>query len=94
MDSSTMQDRYSITVGHEVNEVIEYVQSRFKTSPDLKVAYPELLNELQGIINEPDYDSISDYTLFIRGYFYGHENIAAKTGDISNIPKKSWWKFW
>ncbi|MVM30775.1 hypothetical protein GO755_12100 [Spirosoma sp. HMF4905] len=76
MDASTMQDRYSITVGHEPNEVIKYVKSRFQDAPDLKNDYPQLVDELQSIIDDPDYESIADYSKFIRGYFLGHSNIA------------------
>lgn len=74
MDASTMQDRYSITVGHEPDEVIKYVEGCFQTNPELYKDYAELIEELQDIIDDPDYDSIADYSTFIRGYFFGHEN--------------------
>lgn len=95
MDASTMQDRYSITVGHEVNEVQKYVYSRFEKDPNLKDNYSGLLDELQGIIDEPDYDSIAEYKKFVRGYFYGHDNVDKEIEPIPpNQPNKPWWKFW
>lgn len=76
MDASTMQDRYSITVGHEPDEVIRYVENRFRDNPALRNHYSGLPDELQGIIHYPDYDSIADYSRFIHGYFFGHEDDA------------------
>ena len=97
MDASTMQDRYSITVGHEPDEVIKYVEARFRENPNLRNDYSGLLDELQSIIHEPDYDSVSDYSRFIRGYFFGHENVAINSDSNENVPrisKRRWWKFW
>lgn len=97
MDASTMQDRYSITVGHEPNEVIEYVENCLRNNPDLRNDYSALSDELQGIIDYPDYDSIADYSRFIHGYFFGHENVATESKHNENPPKslnKPWWKFW
>jgi hypothetical protein len=97
MDASTMQDRYSITVGHEPSEVIKYVEDRFRDNPNLRNDYSGLLDELQGIIDCPDYDSIADYSRFIRGYFFGHENVALNPDsneNLSKAPNKPWWKFW
>ena len=97
MDASTMQDRYSITVGHEPTEVIKYVEDSFKDNPDIRNDYSGLLDELQSIIDYPDYDSIADYSKFIRGYFFEHENGAIETvinEDLPKAPKRSWWKFW
>ena len=97
MDASTMQDRYSITVGHEPDEVIKYVEERFRDNPNLRNDYSGLLDELQSIIDYPDYDSIADYSRFIRGYFFGHENVAMNPDskeNLSKAPNKPWWKFW
>lgn len=71
MDASTMQDRYSITVDHEPTEVIAYVESCFAKDPKLRLKYPTLLEELQGIIDCPDFDSVASYTASLRMYFRG-----------------------
>ena len=97
MDASTMQDRYSITVGHDPSEVIKYVEARFEEDPSLRDNYSGLIDQLQSIIDNPDYDSIDDYSQFIRGYFFGHESVA--TNAVSNegaqsVAKRPWWKFW
>jgi hypothetical protein len=83
MDACTMQDRTSITVGHEPIEVIKYVEKRFEEDPKLKTVYAGLIKELQGIIDCPDYESIEEYSRFVRGYFFGHDS-----------PRRAWWKFW
>lgn len=96
MDASTMQDRYSITVGHEPTEVINYVESRFQEDPSLRNDYSGLRDELQGIIDAPDYDSIANYSKFIRGYFFGHDNgkINPDNKDGAPTAPRRWWKFW
>lgn len=97
MDASTMQDRYSITVGHEPSEVIKYVESRFHDDPSLRNDYSGLIDELQSIIDAPDYESIANYSQFIRGYFFGHENVGItpdSNDDVPPAPKRPWWKFW
>jgi hypothetical protein len=97
MDASTMQDRYSITVGHEPNEIIKYVEDRFENNPLLRNDYFGLIEELQRIIDEPDYESITAYSRFIRGYFFGNENVEINpesNDDVLTTPKRRWWKFW
>jgi hypothetical protein len=94
MDSSIMQDRTSLTVGHEIDEVIQYVRDEFEKKPALQKNYPELVNELQNLKDKPDYDSVADYTLFLRGYFYGHEKVSGRVITDSHTTEKPWWKFW
>lgn len=69
MDCCTMQDRYSITVGHEPTEVMKYVEDRFQKDPGLRHRYSGLLEQLQDIIDHPEYDSVADYSRFIHDYF-------------------------
>jgi len=66
-------DREMITVGHEIEEVIKYVKNEFKKDSRLELKYYGILDELQGLKDIPDYDSIQAYTKFIKGYFYGHD---------------------
>jgi len=66
-----------ITVGHNVDEVINYVQEEFKKNPELQAKHPGILAELYDLKTFPDYDSIESYRKFIRGYFFGHEEILA-----------------
>lgn len=96
MDAGTMLDRTSIIVGHEVGEVIDYVQKEFKKSASLEQKYPRILDELKLLQAYPDYSSIADYANFIRGYFYDQKSIHPKA-NIENLPNttiKPWWKFW
>ena len=76
MDVGFMLDREMITVGHNIDEVIEYVEMRFRDSPTLKENYSGILEELNGLKEFPDYENIDVYHLFIRGYFYGHHNVS------------------
>jgi hypothetical protein len=76
MDVGCMLDREMITVGHSIDVVVAYVEARFRDSPRLKERYSGILEELNGLKEFPDYESIDDYHLFIRGYFYGHENVS------------------
>jgi hypothetical protein len=75
MDVGCMLDREMITVGHNIDEVVEYVKTRFR-DPTLKEKYSGILEELNSLKEFPDYESIDAYHLFIRGYFYGHENVS------------------
>ena len=76
MDVGCMLDREMITVGHDVDEVIEYVEATFQANPTFKEKYAGIIKELNGLKEFPDYDSIDAYHLFIRGYFYGHDNVS------------------
>ncbi|WP_140469558.1 hypothetical protein [Hymenobacter nivis] len=73
MDVGITLDREMMTVGHEVAEVRAYAREVFRQQPPLQTRYPTLLQELDGLVAYPDYDSLEDYRTFIRGYFYGHE---------------------
>jgi hypothetical protein len=76
MDVGCMLDREMITVGHNVDEVIEYVEATFQTNPPFKEKYSGIIEALKDLKEFPDYDSIDAYHLFIRGYFYGHDNVS------------------
>lgn len=103
MDVGCLLDREMITVGHEVPEVVAYVQQAFIDEPHLRVRYPTLLEELHGLVEYPDYDSRAQYRAGIRDYFYGYEADQATSPptpppavSLSGYePKaKPWWKFW
>lgn len=96
MDVGCMLDREAITVGHEIKEVIEYVQTEFIKDSTLKRRYPTILEELQSLRDYPNYNSITDYGHFIKGYFYGHENIITEknSAKVNDSETKPWWKFW
>jgi len=72
MDVGMLLDREMMTVRHEVEEVIRYVETVFLYQPELQARYPTILQELDELLTEPDYDSREAYRTFIRGYFYGH----------------------
>jgi hypothetical protein len=76
MDVGCMIDREMITVRHDIDEVIEYVETTFRNNPAMEEKYSGIIEELKGLKEFPDYDSINAYHLFIRGYFYGHDNVS------------------
>lgn len=102
MDVGCLLDREMITVGHEVPQVIAYVQQAFTTEPPLRLRYPTLLEELQGLVEHPNYSSISQYRAAVQHYFHGCETDQAisppplpAVGLSGYEPRpKPWWKFW
>jgi len=66
MDTGIMLDRQAITVGHEVEEIITYVESRFNEYPILINKYPNMLADLKDLQLNPDYASIATYSQFIK----------------------------
>jgi hypothetical protein len=106
MDVHFLLDREMMTVRHEVPDVICYVEAEFLREPLLRTRYPTILEELNGMLEHPDYNSVEDYRTFIRGYFYGHEDEDSDGGstDTDTVPTaslsgyeprpKPWWKFW
>lgn len=106
MDVAILMDREMITVRHEVPDVIRYVEAEFLREPLLKARYSTILEELRGLLEQPDYTSLEDYRVFIRGYFYGHENKDDIVDDAGTTieptvslsgyePRpRPWWKFW
>ncbi|WP_153799505.1 hypothetical protein [Foetidibacter luteolus] len=73
MDAGLGLDREMICVGHEVDDVIKYIQEEFKANPKLANQYPKILTELNGLKEFPDYESTEAYSKFIKGYFFGHD---------------------
>jgi hypothetical protein len=61
MDVGILLDREMILVGHEVPEVVAYVEQVFNDEPHLRVRYPSLLEELHGLVEYPDYESRAQY---------------------------------
>jgi hypothetical protein len=97
MDASTMQDQYSISLGHDPDKVIEYVKARFAQNPNLKDNYPDLIQQLESIRDDREYGTIAEYSTFIRGYFFGHgENESSESEQLTPVisPRRPWWKFW
>lgn len=104
MDVGCLLDREMITVGHEIPEVVAYVQQVFADEPHLRLRYPTLLDELHGLVEYPDYNNIAQYRVGIQDYFYGHEvdqapspatPLAPAVGLSGYEPRtKLWWKFW
>ncbi|MDP9081516.1 MAG: hypothetical protein M3O71_29235 [Bacteroidota bacterium] len=75
MDTGMMLDREAMTLGHEIEKVIDYVESRFESEPALAGKYPDMLADLKDLQLNPDYENIGTYTQFIKGYFFGREKI-------------------
>jgi hypothetical protein len=104
MDVGILLDREMMTVRHEVPDVIRYVEAAFLEQSLLQTQYPTILEELYGLLEHPDYNSVEDYRTFIRGYFYGHEDEDSTEDSTDTLPPaslsgyeprpKSWWKFW
>ena len=90
MDVGISLDREMLYMNHLIDQVIEFTEKDITENTDLKTKYPKILEELYSLKNEPDYESEEDYNLFIRGYFFGHENISSEL----ILEKKKWWKFW
>lgn len=88
MDVGLMLDREMLYLGQPIENVIEYVNSEMQNNSDLRLQYPNLLPELLNLKKRPDYGSVEEYSKFIKGYFFGHED------EISTHPAKPWWKFW
>jgi len=89
--------------------VIDYVESEFKRRPELKEKYPTILDELNGLLEYPDYDSIKDYSKFLKDYFLGPKKAAETINETIDMTEpeavpsdhnannkidKPWWKFW
>jgi hypothetical protein len=102
MDVGILLDREMITVGHEVPEVVAYVQEVFTKEPPLRARFPTLLEELHELVEQPDYESRAQYRASIQEYFYGHEEDPATSPPIPptvNVsgyqPRlKPWWRLW
>lgn len=69
MDAGAMVDREMLTVGHPIEKVIHYVNDRFQADSTLKEKYSGILDQLEGLKNFPDYESLEDYRVYINGYF-------------------------
>jgi hypothetical protein len=105
MDVGVLLDREMILVGHEVSEVIAYVERVFTDEPSVRARYPKLLAELHGLVEYPDYESCAQYRTGIQAYFYGGEDDQATSPSATPLaptvslsgyePRpKPWWKFW
>jgi hypothetical protein len=97
-------DREAITVGHDPDDVIAYVEAEFTKRPELKEKFSGIVKELESIKTKPDYDDLAEYGEFLKGYFGVGEvesetktdqNISKSAGNgPTAIPKKPWWMFW
>lgn len=75
MDVGMMLDREMITVRHDIDEVIEFVENTFNNNPEMKEKFSGLVEKLLDLKKCPQYVGNELYHLFIRGYFYGHDNV-------------------
>ena len=109
MDVGAMLNREAMTVGHEIEEVIDYVESEFSKHPELKEKYPTILDELNVLLEYPNYDNIKDYGQSIRAYFIKPKKAMKTDNEIITVTEqetipiennanikieKPWWKFW
>lgn len=69
MDVGCVLDRDMITLGHEVNKVIEFVTSKFDSDASLKEKYSKILWVLNDIKSEVYHSD--GYTNFINQYYLG-----------------------
>lgn len=105
MDIATMMDREMLTVGHNVDKVILFVEQKFKDNPELEEKYNGLIEQLIDLKENPDCDS-EEYKKFIKGYYFGHDNQETTNTSEQSVQtfinqssktsksKKPWWKFW
>lgn len=98
MDVGCLLDRELITVGHPIPVVQRYVRAEFEHQPALAAQYPDLLPELQHLLDHPDHDSEATYRQYLHHYFH-----ALPLAPISLSPltpsgyqprPKKWWQFW
>jgi hypothetical protein len=104
MDVGFLLDREMILVGHEVPEVVAYVQQVFTDEPHLRALFPTLLEELHELTRDPDYESCAQYRAGIQDYFYRQEEDQATSPLVPLAPTvslsgyqprpKPWWQFW
>ncbi|WP_155297304.1 hypothetical protein [Spirosoma aerolatum] len=69
MDAACVLDRDMVTLGHEVDKVIEFVTRKFESDASLKEEYPNILwvlNDIKGYVYHSE-----GYTKFINQYFLG-----------------------
>ncbi len=73
MDMGTMMDREMLTIGHDIDKVIKFVQQQLSENSEMREKYNGIIEQLIDLKENPDCDS-EEYKKFIRGYFWGHEN--------------------
>lgn len=69
MDAAGVLDRDMVTLGHDVDKVIEFVESKFNSDASLRKEYSKLLwvlNDIKTYVYYPE-----GYTKFINQYFLG-----------------------
>jgi hypothetical protein len=105
MDISTIIDREMLTVGHNIDKVILFVEQKIKDDPELAENYEGIVKQLIDLKEDSDCD-IEEYKKFIKGYYFGHDkqeititnnqSVQIFNNQIitTNKSKKSWWKFW
>lgn len=96
MDACTMQDQHFVTVGHEPNIVINYVESCFSNNPNLREDYAGLIKVLKNLCDDQQHATVEEYTRAIRGYFFGHDDDESGQAATASptLPRKPWWRFW
>lgn len=101
MDPSFTLDQELLSVGHLPAEMLRYVEARFAAEPELRERYPELLERLRELRDEPDqYQSPEEYAENMAYYFGGPDEPAPQPNPNSGYMKppprvvRPWWKFW
>ncbi|WP_420580357.1 hypothetical protein [Reichenbachiella sp.] len=89
MDTSTILDREMLYLNHPVQDVINFVEEDIKLNENIESS--RLLETLKELKKRPDYGSVEEYSMFLRGYFFGHET---ESNGITKGSKKAWWQFW
>ncbi|WP_310554429.1 hypothetical protein [Flavobacterium sp.] len=73
MDAGTMLDREMMYMNQPNDNVITFVKSELNEKPELNKKYKTILIELNKLKKQPNND-LKEYSEFIKGYFFGHEN--------------------
>lgn len=98
MDVGCLLDRHLITVGHPIPAVQHYVRAEFERQPALAALYPDLLFELQHLLDHPDYDSEATYRQYLHHYFHAPPptpvSLSPPTLSGYQPRPKPWWQFW
>jgi hypothetical protein len=93
MDVSLMMDRYMLTVGQPPLKVLAYIKQHF-TGNELRDKYGGLVEALEQIIENPEYDSVDHYTAFLQNYFTRPNLDGDHSTTEPPAPVKHRWKFW
>ncbi|WP_158825778.1 hypothetical protein [Mucilaginibacter lacusdianchii] len=74
MDTGTVLDWEMLYISHPVDEVIQFVEHKIADHPELKQKWPKILETLNELKKSDYVTDFEDYSKFIKGYFFGHDN--------------------